>query len=301
MDDVLELDDRLSPDAVLLEETLGKLKFDVGERGSLTLVPPTASLADALRALQKGLGASERAAYEQRQDFDGMRFEFYLLQLRKMRMVELGLGGPRGDLVVVIPHRMNFALASKNPVGIEGPKLSRFAYLHTTERGLVLDSPEASCSAVLNDPRAMMWVHGLAGKDHAGRDNGSDGDEYAAVIDLLWRCGLLEDASAPESPAKESWEFHDRLFHGASRPGNVLWPVGGSFRFQDKFPSPPVVKPRMEGERFELAAPDMNDVARRPGAGIRRCSPPRRDWIHSRRHRSWRLAWGRATPMRNPP
>ena len=265
MDDVPELDDRSSPDAVLLEETPGKLKFDVGARGSLTFAPPTASLADALRALPNGLGASERAAYEQSPDFDGIRFEFYLLQLRKMRMIEIGLRGRVGALMVVIPHRMSFELAGKYSAGTTDLRLSRFACLRTTERGVVLESPEASTSVVLSDARTMVWIHGLKGEPVASHDNDPDSDERTAAIDLLWRCGFLEDASKPESPARESWEFHDRLFHGASRPGNVLRPVGGSFRFQDKFPSPPAVKPRMDGERLELAAPDLASVARRSG------------------------------------
>lgn len=261
-----ELDERLAPNVSLLEETEGRLRFDVAERGSVTLAPPSFDLVEALRGLSEGLTAKARASFDEQPDFDSARFEFYLLQLRRMRLLESGLRGRGGDLLTVVPHRMTPVFARKSAADGAAFRLSRFAYMHTTDRGTVLESPEASCTVVLHDPRTMLWIHSLDGGGPVQASSDPDGDERAAVLDLLWRYGFLDDAAEAESPARASWEFHDRLFHGASRPGNVLWTYGGSYRFEDRFPSPPAVKPRMPGDRLALETPDMAVVAQRSGS-----------------------------------
>lgn len=252
-----QLDERLAPDVTFLEGPERRLCFDVGERGKLELTPPSVVLAEALRALTRGLTAAVRAELERRPDFDPARFAYYRLRLRKRRMLESGLRGATGDLLTVIPHRISFEIGSQ-PVPTGAVKLSRFAYTHTTERGLVLASPEASCEIVLMAPRTALWLHGLA---HGTVDDHADDVERAAVVDLLWRCGFLERTDEPETEARRCWQFHDRLFHAASRPGDVLWSFGGSYRFERAFPSPPAVKARFAGDRIDLETPDRVALA----------------------------------------
>ena len=259
------LDDRLAPDVTLRLESDRRLHFDAGERGSLTLAPPASALAEALGELADGLTATARAAFEQRPDFDTFRFEYYLLRLRKRRMLEVGLKGHDGDLLVVVPHREGFAPAADPPPDEAVLRLSRFAYLHATERGPVLDSPEAACTVVMSDPRTLLWIHDLANGATPHLRNDPDAEERAAFADLLWRCRFLEDADAPEAPARASWEFHDLLFHRASRPGAVLWSFGGGYRFEDRFPSPPAVKPAFDGERITLDMPEMAALSKKSG------------------------------------
>jgi len=242
---------RLAPDVELQEEE-GRLRFDAGARGHLALTPSTPGVADGLRALVNGLSESGRAAMEMSDGFDAALFEYYCLRLQGRRMLEQVLHGPAGDLLVFVPHRSGATLATAGLPG-DGLVLSRFAYLHRTDRGMVLASPEASFHAVIAAPEALGWIHS------------PDGAPVLAA-GLLERAGFFERSGEEESEARRSWEFHDRLFHGASRPGMVLWQYGGGFRFQDRFPSPPAVKARFAGERVDLDKPERSALAGESGS-----------------------------------
>lgn len=261
----MRIDDRLAPGVSLRVEVNSRLSFDTDERGSLSIAPPSKPLYDALCALPHGLSQSTRGALGQHPTFDANRFEYYLARLRKRRMLETGLRGHKEDLLVVVPHRADFALDATLPTPDASIKLSRFAHMRRTERGAVLESPEASCTVALVAECTGAWVWKLATGAETFRTDARDSDDRDAVVEMLWRCGFLEIDGVPENPSRASWEFHDLLFHRASRPGNVLWPIGGSFRFQNQFPSPPAVKARMEGERIELETPASTELSERSG------------------------------------
>ena len=255
----------LAPNVALNKRPNGEVSFDTSERGSLTIRPPSRSLLDALSALSQGLSESDRAAFDRQPDFDQTRFEYYLNRLRKRRMLELCLRAGEEDLAVIVPHRETFALEPSAAPDVHRTRLSRFAYMRRTNRGAVLESPEVSCSIVLAAGRTMEWLYDLASAAKPLNVAASEADERSAFVDLLWRCGFLEPNDAVESDARASWEFHDLLFHRASRPGRVLWPVGGSFRFKDRFESPPAVKPRMGDHRIDLATPDKAALSAQSG------------------------------------
>ncbi len=77
-------------------------------------------------------------------------------------------------------------------------------------------------------------------------------DPRSALYRLAMAHGLLEAADLPEAPAQASWEFHDRLFHHAARWFDDLIPRGGTFRFTDRFPSPPAVRASHPGHQRAL-------------------------------------------------
>ena len=105
----------------------------------------------------------------------------------------------------------------------------------------------------------MNWIFALS-QDPSERPASDDDDDRLAVVELLWKCGYLELFDQPESDARRSWEFHDWLFHHTSRPGEKLWSFGGSFRFENDFPSPPALKTRFEGPKLELPRPDHDEI-----------------------------------------
>jgi SagB-type dehydrogenase family enzyme len=83
------------------------------------------------------------------------------------------------------------------------------------------------------------------------------------LLALFWRAGFLEPAGGPEPEARATWEFHDRLFHAASRGGRDAVPLGGTYRFLDRFPPPPVIRPPLSAEAIALPPPDLAAVAAR--------------------------------------
>jgi SagB-type dehydrogenase family enzyme len=82
-------------------------------------------------------------------------------------------------------------------------------------------------------------------------------DAIAPVLALLLRSGMLDEAGREdESPALQTWELHDLLFHARSRQGRFDAPYGGTCRLADRLPPPPALKPVMAGEVRPLYRPD---------------------------------------------
>jgi hypothetical protein len=63
---------------------------------------------------------------------------------------------------------------------------------------------------------------------------------------LLMVLGFANDADATEAPAHQTWEFHDRLFHRATRSYNDGILRGGTYRLRELFPTPPRSAPGVE-------------------------------------------------------
>ncbi|MEM8561623.1 MAG: SagB family peptide dehydrogenase [Pseudomonadota bacterium] len=249
-------DIRLAPDVTLSDEPDKGIRLCADGRASITIRPPSADLAEALFSLKTGLSVDARAELLNRPGFDAARFEYYLTSLKKRRMLEYGLREQGRELLVLVPHRQSFELNTIKAPARSTLSLSRFAYIRRTQRGLILASPEADCTLVVVDPSVWLFIHEIFGGKTQRQTNISGSYDLDCLIDLLWQCGFLENSAEQETPARASWEFHDLLFHNASRPGSVLWPVGGSFRFEHEFQSPPAIKPGFNGQRLALGVPD---------------------------------------------
>jgi SagB-type dehydrogenase family enzyme len=100
---------------------------------------------------------------------------------------------------------------------------------------------------------ALGWI--------AGGGPAAPSPAAAEVREVLWRAGFLEPADRPETPDRATWEFHDRLFHVATRGGRDGAVLGGTYRFKDRFPSPPAVKPPMSSDPVALPRPDPAAIA----------------------------------------
>lgn len=201
-------------------------------------------------------------------------------------------------LATVLPRRRDFALEGTGVQGAGGrgagaagagagepptqARLSRFAVLRRDGDALLLACPGAGCELLLHDERAAGWLAAAAfapvaveaGSGGADGAAGGDADARTALLRLALAHGLLEAAGALESPARASWEFHDRLFHHAARSFDDLVVRGGTFRFDGTLPSPPAVRPPHAGTEHPLPAVDES-------AGSR----PLRDVMERRRSR----------------
>jgi SagB-type dehydrogenase family enzyme len=131
--------------------------------------------------------------------------------------------------------------------------LSRFAYARRDGADLVLESPETPCRAILTGAGTELLRHIADGRAATPAGN--------PLVELFWRADFLEPVDGPEPDERATWEFHDRLFHVASRGGRDAIPLGGTYRFKDRFPAPPAIKPPMSAESIALPPPDAGAIA----------------------------------------
>jgi len=83
-----------------------------------------------------------------------------------------------------------------------------------------------------------------------------------ALLALLVSPGFVVDADVEEPPARQSWEFHDRLFHRTTRSHNDRLTRGGTYRFLEQWPAPPAIRPHCQGQRIALPRPASMPTAR---------------------------------------
>ncbi len=163
--------------------------------------------------------------------------------------------------------------------------LSRFAHLRRSGEEAILESPLVPARILLKDGRAAALAGALAVPATAGelgeRLGGLSADAIAGMLALLLRAGMLGPmgsegtCAADDTPALQSWEFHDLLFHARSRLGRTDAPCGGTYRLAGRLAPPPALKPRMAGESFELYRPDLERLQR---------DDPPLAWVQERRH-----------------
>jgi oxazoline/thiazoline dehydrogenase len=249
---------RFSSDVHEIRRDGTRITLDVPGWKALSFSVPTETVADAIDALG-GDGASiERLVTIGSAGSDGAEaarwIAYYLERFRRARLLEW-VG--RCDGVVVVTFRSlasGFGLADGDPPA-RAMTLSRFAYARRDGADLVLESPETPCRAILG-PAGTEFLRQVA-------EALSAAPAVDPLLVLFWRAGFLEPADAPESDERATWEFHDRLFHVASRGGRDAVPLGGTYRFTDRFPAPPAIKPPMSAESIALPRPDLASIAAR--------------------------------------
>jgi len=146
--------------------------------------------------------------------------------------------------------------------GRTGAALSRFALLRRAENRLIIESPLVGARVELD--AGCVSPLGLF----------CSASPEDPLIRLLGETGFLESPNENEPPG-EYWEFHDLLFHNASRHGPGR-PVGATWRFQGRVAPPPAVKDPMSTLAQPLVRPEApHDTAGFQGVLERRRS--RRD------------------------
>lgn len=133
-------------------------------------------------------------------------------------------------------------------------ELSRFSWMRRHGDNLVLESGLVPGHAILTHDGAAM-IGALS--DSAANDRDAQGFAQA-----LWRFGFCEDTEMEETPARKTWQFHDKLMHEMSRFNRQGMNAGGNYRFTDVLPPPPAVKPDPEGEIITLPAVSDAEISR---------------------------------------
>jgi SagB-type dehydrogenase family enzyme len=169
-----------------------------------------------------------------------------LASLGRKRLLAWAYGEPADPLLLIEALGGRFApdYEAAEPTG---RPLSRFAYLHREDQRLLLESPEVDARVVVTarGRKLLPALMAAGGGPAAERD--------PALEHLLARLGFLE-ASGPEPESRRTWAFHDRLFHEATRANASGRVLGGTYRFETQFASPPAVKPPMSDQILPLPA-----------------------------------------------
>ena len=248
----------------------GALKLTLPARPPVSIGMPPAMRRLALR-LNAGLSDRDIGA-EAGADVGLAARAFALVsQLRRngLLVADLCLGARL--LATIRPLVADFSLDRAPPPDGPGPwRLSRFSLLRSESSHWTLENSEASCDVAIRDARVLTWLHDAAAPEpEPGR---------MPFLQCLARLGFLESADAAESPARRTWEFHDRLFHARTRAFAGLRPFGDTYRFRDRagsVPCPPTEPPPYDGETVGLSVPDPGPHGSLAGVMERRRS--RRD------------------------
>jgi len=148
--------------------------------------------------------------------------------------------------------------------------LSRFAYCRKDEEQLVLESPLSHAEIILADWKGAAIIAELAKpkncRELCNKIPGISQETVQLFFSLLLSSEMLGEVKEngkvqeEENETLVSWEFHDLLFHARSRKGRHSNPSGKTFRFLDKIPQPPMVKPQVSDDIIELYKPDIEKL-----------------------------------------
>jgi SagB-type dehydrogenase family enzyme len=175
-------------------------------------------------------------------------------------------------LATLVPASPSFVYAGRTIAPEQRYLLSRFAYVHRESAEMILESPRAHARITLHGWRSGALVHALAeprrARELANQIPSLTTDAAAAVMTLLLNAGMLEEQDERGStgedttPALQSWEFHDLLFHARSRGGRHDAPIGATYRLVGRLDPAPPLKPARSGETFPLHLPDVDRLER---------------------------------------
>lgn len=241
---------RFNADVEAVHRDGDRVTLDVKDWKPIGFTLPAPAYADAIMALH-GAGTTfgkliETAAATGDPAKADAAIRYYAERFSRGRLLAWRLADDDGELARVDALAQNY-LPQQNALPEGDLQLCRFAYLRRLEAGAVLESG-------LVRARVTLGERGLAALSQSlARTRPAALDEFAAT---MWRLGFFSVAGAPEAETRRCWEFHDLLMHEASRHNRDAATVGGTYRFDGKFPSLPARKPIPAGERIALPAID---------------------------------------------
>ncbi len=242
------IDWRFRAGVSLADRSDGTLTLTVDDGQPLVLRSPSSELTQALLRLRDGADKEALLGGLGDIDYADALLHYYLSRMRRHGLLFADIRCDDEVLATLVPRIEDFNI----PVPAVGGRwqLSRFAYLRRRDEDLVLECPDAPCVVYLHSPDLVGWLN-----DARRPVAPETGTPAAAVLGLLTQFKFLENAEVEETEARQSWEFHDRLFHDRARRNDDLGQHGGTYRFQDRFPSPPAIRPPHPGEAIPLGAP----------------------------------------------
>jgi oxazoline/thiazoline dehydrogenase len=170
-------------------------------------------------------------------------------------------------LATLVSTSPSFTMAETTVTPGRRYRLSSFAYLRRDGDALVLESPLDHARIVLDDSRVGALVSALVtplpAHDLVAQMNDLPAEAIPLLLVLLAAAGMVDDAdtagadAGPVLSSRDTWEFHDLLFHARTRRGRTDAPVGATYRLAGRMELPAAAKPVPTGELYPLARPDL--------------------------------------------
>ncbi len=248
-----------------IEITTAEDQYTLAARGltstALLNLATTPGLSNALKQLQEGRTTAEalvQALAEREGKAAGEQFAVTLQQLQERGWLCYAVL----PLAVAIPMVQTAKLNLSEPGWTHSSvSLSRFAYQHSYENAMVLESPLSPFRVKLLDWRASALIAQLAQPQFLARLTPPPylGPETAyQFLNLLWASGFLSVDS--ELPSLQLWDFHNLLFHSRSRLGRHDYPGEDIQRCIDQWSDFPVIKPPMSDKITPLPRPSLEGL-----------------------------------------
>ncbi|WP_417843112.1 SagB family peptide dehydrogenase [Thalassospira sp.] len=179
----------------------------------------------------------------------GKATDTFLLFLSQNDMLHWWFGTAQQPLCILHPQsHLFFPRFSLGPLP-DGVVLSRFVFMRRDGDAVLLENPEYHAvlrfTAAGRDLLPVVFAH-------------SESDAAAEVISshqafwhFLWCSGFLE-TGATDTPSRQAWDFHDRVFHAGSRSFLGLARLGIREHLNNTVASPPAQKPAMSNRKINL-------------------------------------------------
>ncbi|NQU11833.1 SagB family peptide dehydrogenase [bacterium] len=142
--------------------------------------------------------------------------------------------GPR-TLVTVEP-----APALTEPGAAGETRLSRFAYLHRVDDQWLLESPLSPHRVTIHDPALLP---GLMQSGPTPNTQSGPSSLWGILQNAGFTVGTRDSEGRDGQGPLTFWSFHDLLFHGKTLSTRQGHPATGTFRWLDRVPVLPPVKP----------------------------------------------------------
>ena len=253
----VRLDYRFNADVTSVERKGDRITLNIANWRPLSFTPKTTALADAVMALTGPGAALARlvaiAASAGEAAGAGLAFDYYIERFTRGRLLAWTIADDAGELARVEAQASRWRPRPDPPPAAD-LHLCRFAYLRRDDAGVALDSGLARARILLG-PRGLAALAEVLAAPRPATPG--------SFAEALWRTGFLDLAQPVESEARRCWEFHDLLAHEAGRNNRDAAVIGGTYRFEGKFPSAPAIKPSMPGERIALAPADPARIRQR--------------------------------------
>jgi oxazoline/thiazoline dehydrogenase len=176
------------------------------------------------------------------------------------------------DVAVLIPTAIGFRFDPQLPDADAPLKLSRFGYVISDRRRLVVQSPLGRAKLELADRTVASALAALAGGTSINELEtivpALGAGPIRGLIVLLRNTAALVSADDPEKSGSTSsssasgwWEFHDLLFHMRSRRGRHNAPYGGTYPHKG-VPEPKLAKRAQSNETVALPSLDHEHLRR---------------------------------------
>jgi len=153
------------------------------------------------------------------------------------------------------------------PAGKRGAALvlSRFAVMHRSGAGLLVESPRSWCAVRLHDPDVVAALATYT-TPQAGTDGGPLPVPLAErmLFDLTWATMLVETPGDEDTAFElRQWSPHELWFHQRSRGDGVPdRPFGRTRWAAGEFEPLPARRPSFAGPAVDLPRPDLDAVRR---------------------------------------